>query len=123
MIRSISISALVVQLAFGFMSCGNQSSSTSEEKKDSSALHAGITQKDWGETDCKKVFLFTLTNKNGDQVTISNYGGTITSWVSPDKNGNRNSVIIGFDNLEGYLKKPPYFGATIGRYGNRIGKA
>lgn len=123
MIRSISISALTLQLAFSFMSCGNQASSTSEAKKDSTAAHAGITQKDWGETDGKKVYLYTLTNKNGDQVTISNYGGTITSWVSPDKSGNRSSVIIGFDSLQGYLKKPPYFGATIGRYGNRIGHA
>ncbi|HWJ25901.1 MAG TPA: hypothetical protein VNS32_05120, partial [Flavisolibacter sp.] len=105
------------------MSCGNQTSTTNEQKTDSSSLHAGITQKEWGETDGKKVFLYTLTNKQGDQVTISNYGGTITSWTVPDKNGNKSSIIIGYDKLEDYLKKPPYFGATIGRYGNRIGKA
>ena len=83
---------------------------------------AGITQKDWGQWAGKKVMLYTLTNKNGAQVSITNYGGTVTEWVTPDKNGKRSSIIIGFDSLAGYLAKPPYFGATIGRYGNRIGK-
>jgi len=79
-----------------------------------------ITKSDWGTADGKQVYLFTLTNKQGDQVKISNYGGTITSWISTDKKGNRTSIVLGFDSLAGYLAKPPYFGATIGRYGNRI---
>jgi aldose 1-epimerase len=83
----------------------------------------GTTKKDWGEVDGKQVYLYTLTNKAGDVVTISNYGGTITSWISPDKNGNKSSIIIGFDSLGTYRQNPPYFGALIGRYGNRIGKA
>ena len=80
----------------------------------------GIIQKDWGTTDGKQVHLFTLTNANGVQVSISDYGGTITSFIAPDKNGNKQSIVLGFNNLDGYLAKPPYFGATIGRYGNRI---
>ena len=109
-------------------SCGNNSNTNSAQHSDSATtettnLKKGITQADWGETDGKKVYLYTLTNKNGVQVKISNYGGTITSWVTPDKNGNRSSIVLGFDKLEGYLQKPPYFGATIGRYGNRIGDA
>lgn len=83
----------------------------------------GTTKKDWGEVDGKQVYLYTLTNKAGDVVTISNYGGTITSWVSPDKSGNKSSIIIGFDSLSTYRQNPPYFGALVGRYGNRIGKA
>lgn len=83
----------------------------------------GTTKKDWGEVDGKQVYLYTLTNKAGDVVTISNYGGTITSWVSPDKSGNKSSIIIGFDSLSIYRQNPPYFGALVGRYGNRIGKA
>lgn len=81
-----------------------------------------VSKADWGETDGKKVYLYTLTNKNGTQVKISNYGGTVTSWVAPDKNGKKSSIVLGFDSLSGYLAKPPYFGALIGRYGNRIGK-
>ncbi|HEX7458798.1 MAG TPA: aldose epimerase family protein, partial [Ginsengibacter sp.] len=59
----------------------------------------------------------------GTIVTISNYGGTVTSFVTPDKNGNKSSIIVGFDSLQPYLRQPPYFGALIGRYGNRIGDA
>ena len=80
----------------------------------------GIRRADWGETDGKKVSLYTLTNKNGVQVTISTYGGTCTSWTVPDKNGKMGNILLGFDSLSGYLAKPPYFGALIGRYGNRI---
>jgi aldose 1-epimerase len=95
-------------------SCNNSS------KTDANKISAGIIKTDWGEADGKQVYLFTLANKNGMQVKISNYGGTITSWGVPDKNGNENNIVIGFDSLSGYLAKPPYFGATIGRYGNRI---
>jgi aldose 1-epimerase len=80
----------------------------------------GVQQADWGETDGKKVYLYTLTNKNGMELKISNYGGTVTSWRVPDKSGNKTNIVLGFDSLSGYLAKPPYFGATIGRYGNRI---
>jgi aldose 1-epimerase len=99
-------------------SCGNNQPKQQEE----TAAKKGIVQQEWGQADGKKVFLYTLTNKNGVQVKISNYGGTITSWVTPDKNGQNSSIVLGFDSLQGYLQKPPYFGATIGRYGNRIAK-
>jgi len=82
----------------------------------------GITQKDWGNANGKPVHLFTLTNANGVQVSISDYGGTITSFVAPDKTGKKESIVLGFNNISGYLAHPPYFGATVGRYGNRIAK-
>ncbi len=102
-------------------SCGNNTNNTDNTTTDSTKT--SVTQKDWGEFDGKKVSLFTLTNKNGVQVKITNYGGAVTSWITPDKNGNKSSIIIGFDSLQSYLRKPPYFGALIGRYGNRIGNA
>src|SRR5450432_2881651 len=83
-------------------------------------VSAAVTKKDFGQFDGKPVYLFTLSNKNGVQVSITNYGGAITSWVSPDKNGVKNNIVLGFDSLSGYLAKPPYFGALVGRYGNRI---
>ncbi len=118
-------SALGILMAGVFSSCGNNSSnSNSNGSADSSQVsHPGVSQKDWGESDGKKVFLYTLTNKNGVQVTISNYGGTITSFITPDNKGTKSSIVLGFDSLSGYLAHPPYFGATIGRYGNRIGDA
>jgi aldose 1-epimerase len=98
------------------ISCNN-----SVESNKISFAKAVITKKDWGEVDGKKVYLFTLENSKGTIVTISNYGGTVTSFVTPDKNGNKSSIIVGFDSLQPYLRQPPYFGALIGRYGNRIG--
>ena len=89
------------------------------EKKDTT-MKAGIVKTSWGESDNKKVDLYTLTNKNGEEVKISTYGGTVTSWVVPDKNGKKSSILLGYDSLSGYLAHPPYFGALIGRYGNRI---
>lgn len=83
-------------------------------------MHEGITEKEWGTTNGKAVHLFTLTNKNGVQVSISDFGGTITSFTAPDKEGHQENIVLGFNSLEGYLKEPPYFGATVGRYGNRI---
>ncbi|TGD79480.1 aldose epimerase family protein [Hymenobacter wooponensis] len=78
-------------------------------------------------TDGHEVQLFTLTNKNGLRATITNYGGTLTSLLVPDKNGQLGDVVLGFDNVSGYqspeyLKSGPYFGALIGRFGNRIAK-
>jgi aldose 1-epimerase len=69
-----------------------------------------------------QVSLFTLRNKQGAEAKISNYGGLVTSLKVPDKNGVMGDVVLGYDNLAGYLKETPYFGALIGRYGNRIAR-
>src|SRR6185437_7839994 len=96
---------------------------TGAESKSAPSIKAGVTKANWGTVDGKTVYLYTLVNDKGDTVTITNYGGTVTSFVTPDKNGKYSSVIIGFDSLAPYLQHPPYFGALIGRYGNRIGDA
>ncbi|HNS16670.1 MAG TPA: aldose epimerase family protein [Bacteroidales bacterium] len=70
--------------------------------------------------DNTQVYLFTLTNANGVILKVTNYGGIITSLEVPDINGQREDVVLGYDNLEGYLNETPYFGAIVGRYGNRI---
>ena len=85
-------------------------------------IKSGITKATWGDIDGKEVFLYTLTNSKGVQVKISTYGGTVTSWTAPDKHDKVSNIVLGFDSLSGYLAKPPYFGALIGRYGNRIAK-
>jgi aldose 1-epimerase len=71
----------------------------------------------------QKVSLFTLKNVNGVTVQITDFGATIVSISVPDKNGIFDDITHGCNSLEGYLKGVPYFGATIGRYGNRIGNA
>lgn len=70
--------------------------------------------------DGTDVSLYTLTNTNGMQVKITNYGGTITSILVPDKQGDISDVVLGFDNLDSYIKDSPFFGCIIGRYGNRL---
>ncbi len=68
------------------------------------------------------VYAYTLENKNGITVTVLNYGGIIQSLKTPDKNGKMTDIALGFDNVEKYQKYSPYFGAIIGRFGNRIAK-
>ncbi len=62
----------------------------------------------------------TLTNSNGVSVDVINYGGIITRIETPDSNGNMGNIVLGLDNLEGYTNATTYFGAIIGRFGNRI---
>ena len=73
--------------------------------------------------DGKPVNLYTLRNASGVEVRLTNYGGIVTSWLVPDRRGKLGDVVLGYDNLEGYLKATPYFGALIGRCGNRIANA
>ncbi len=73
--------------------------------------------------DGTAVDLFTLTNANGVSASITTYGGRVVSFKVPDKKGTIGDIVLGFDTLDGYLAENPYFGALIGRYGNRIGKA
>jgi len=87
-----------------------------------------ITKKPFGETnDGEKIKLFTLSNDNQVSITLMNYGGIITSVNMPDKKGKVENVICGFNKFEDYISEKyladcPYFGALIGRYGNRIAK-
>lgn len=77
----------------------------------------------WGTYDNKEVMLYTIENSNGMKVKITNYGGIVTSILVPDKAGNIDDVVLGFDNLDQYTIENPCFGATIGRFANRIGNA
>ncbi|MCB0475093.1 MAG: galactose mutarotase, partial [Flavobacteriaceae bacterium] len=77
---------------------------------------------DYGQTAEGPAKLYTLKNQTGMQVEVTNYGGIITRLSVPDKNGQSADVVLGFDNLQDYQNDHPYFGAIIGRYGNRIAK-
>ena len=80
---------------------------------------------DFGQTpDGVKIQIYTLTNKNHLEAKITNFGGILVSLKTPDRKGALADVVLGFDTLQGYLDNPgPHFGALIGRYGNRIGRA
>ncbi len=80
-----------------------------------------IKQEPFGLTkDGKPATLYTLRNAKGIEAKITNYGGIVISLTAPDRNGKFDDVVLGYDNLAGYLAKTPYFGCIVGRYGNRI---
>lgn len=114
--------AVILLFAILITSCGNNNNKNNNNMSDTASTSKKITQADWGEADGKKVYLYTLTNSNGTEVKITNYGGIVTSWMAADKAGKKDNVVLGFDDLQGYMAPPPYFGAIIGRYGNRIAK-
>lgn len=85
-------------------------------------LKPGVIRGPFGKMpDGKVVEVFTLTNAKGVEVRAITYGGIITSLRVPDRSGAMGDIVLGFDSLDAYLKGHPYFGAIVGRYGNRIG--
>jgi len=94
----------------------------STKKKENMSLF-NINKEFFGKTtDGAIVDQYTLKNSNGMEVSIISYGGIITSWKAKDRNGNYRDIVLGFNNLSDYETISPYFGALIGRYGNRIRK-
>jgi len=84
----------------------------------------GLKKAAFGKTkDGQAADIYTLTNAGGMEVAITNYGGVVVSVKVPDRNGKFADVVLGFDNFDGYLNNTPFFGALVGRYGNRIAKA
>ena len=84
---------------------------------------ATVTKQSFGKTEAgENIDLYTLRNTHGVEAKITNYGGIVVSLKVPDRDGKFDDVVLGFSDLDGYLKPGPYFGALIGRYGNRIAK-
>lgn len=84
-------------------------------------LKLDILKEAYGKTrDSKPVDIYTLSNNTGMKVCITNYGGIIQSLTAPNKNGKYEDVVLGYDELDSYIEATPYFGAIVGRYGNRI---
>jgi len=83
----------------------------------------GVKKESFGTLhDGTSVDLYTITNAQGMEIRATSYGGIVVSLRVPDKKGNLDDIALGFDDLKGYLANTPYFGAIIGRYGNRIAK-
>jgi len=119
---SKSITTLFILLLF--MSCKNLGKKKEVETKEQEiAENMTIKKTVFGEMpDGTTIDRYTLSNANGLEANIITYGGRITSLKTPDKNENVENITLGFDKLEDYLKDNPFFGALVGRYGNRIAK-
>ena len=110
--RETIVVVLAVSIATIFVS-GLQAEAKSKMQKQS-----------FGKTeDGQPVDLYLLTNKNGMEAAITNYGGTVVSLKVADRNGKFEDVVLGYDNLDGYATGKAYIGATVGRYANRIAHA
>jgi aldose 1-epimerase len=111
-LRVVTTAMLVVSIATIFVS-GLRAEAKSKMQKQS-----------FGKTeDGQQTDLYILTNKNGVEAAITNYGGTVVSLRVPDRNGKFDDVVLGYDNLDGYAAGKAYIGATVGRYANRIAHA
>ena len=109
---------LVASLAI-LISCNNAPKETTKETNETKS--ASMQKVFFGTVGNDSIYQFKLQNAKGTEVFIMNYGGTVTNLLVADKNGQKGDVVLGFDSLSGFLQKGnPYFGALIGRYGNRI---
>ena len=79
-----------------------------------------VKAESWGKINNKNADIITIENDNKCSCKISNFGGIITSWVVPDKNGDITDIVLGWDDLKSYIEDTSFLGALIGRYGNRI---
>jgi len=86
----------------------------------SSKQKSGVQQQDFGTRDGRPITLYTLTNAHGVEVRAMNYGGIILSLRVPDRKGQLADIVLGHDKAEGYMPNPPFLGAIVGRYANRI---
>ncbi len=101
--------------------CGVASEQEAALPTDPADTFATVTQTPFGTLpDGRAVHLFTLRNANGIEVRLIDYGGIVLSIIAPDRAGNFADITLGYDDFEGYLTETPYFGALVGRYGNRI---
>lgn len=105
------------------LALGGCSSKPAGTESTTSTPSSTMKRDTFGKAPDGSVDLFTLTNPNGISASITTYGGRVVSLKVPDKKGTLGDIVLGFDTLDGYLAENPYFGALIGRYGNRIGKA
>jgi len=122
--KKLFIFLLLVSSA-SYISCNDGSTGDSKNiKTDSTNMKTIISEKTFGSFEGKTVTEYTISNAAGMQVSIMNYGGTVTKILTKDKEGKNGDVILGYDSLSGYLQKNnPYFGCLVGRYANRIANA
>src|SRR5205823_6223371 len=117
--------AVAAAVAIALQVACNRTPAPAERTDDArAAKKATVVKTSFGHTaDGTPVDLFTLSNAGGMEVRTMPYGAIIVSIRVPDRSGQVADVVLGFDTFDEYVaKKPPYFGAVVGRYGNRIAK-
>jgi len=115
---------LLLLCLYSLSACNSKSLKNSEDKTDSTQKAVILSPKAFQKSiDGKNTDLYILKNKNGVEAAFTNYGARIISLKMPDQHGVQTDLIVGFASVDHYIQSTePYFGATIGRYGNRIAK-
>jgi aldose 1-epimerase len=118
------VGLLAFILAAGGAACKREPAAPGVANAEQGGPEMKIKREHFGRlADGTAVDIYTLTNASGLEARITTYGAILVSMKVPDRNGVLADVNLGFDTLDGYVGTPPYFGAIIGRYGNRIAKA
>jgi aldose 1-epimerase len=110
---------ICVILVASAVACGSQPPAATESTASPDPI---VKRESFGSVAGTPIEQFTLTNRNGIEVRAITYGGIITSLKTPDRAGTLGDIVLGFESIDGYLGDHPFFGAIIGRYGNRIAK-
>jgi aldose 1-epimerase len=105
--RLVLLTAVALAV-IGLASCGNNKAKEM------------VTTENFGTFEGNEVSLFTLTNKKGDVIKLTNYGAAIVEINVPDRDGNKANVTFGYETFEGYLAGDAYFGKVVGQYANRV---
>ncbi len=120
-LRRVGSMVVVAGVAMTLCSCRCSQGQTGAKKEAKEKMSLNVEP--FGKTpEGQAVRLYTLTNAKGLKAKIMTYGAIVVSLEVPDKKGQMDDVVLGYDNLDSYIKKSPYFGAIVGRYGNRIAK-
>jgi len=121
--KVICLLTVLVVVTFSVSAC-RQSCSGTAMYPCQKETKMSIEKEPFGQTpDGKDVDLYTLTNANGLRMKVTNYGCIVVSLEVPDRNGKLDDITLGYETLDEYIANSPYFGAVVGRYGNRIAKA
>ena len=108
-------------ILIGWVSCKEAEHQSESSKHTSNKMKTEIIERNYGLTpDGETVTSYILTNNQGMKMEALNYGGIIVSLTAPDREGHYEDVVLGFNSLQPYIQRNPFFGALVGRYGNRI---
>jgi aldose 1-epimerase len=110
--KKLLLFCVLLTIIIGLFSCTPNKKETAVNEK---AIYGKLP-------DGREVYQYSLTNKSGATLKVINFGAIVTSLTVPDRNGKYEDVVSGYDSLQGYMDATNYFGAIVGRYGNRIGK-
>src|SRR5438046_930515 len=120
-VQRVAVGCVLAGVLFAVGAGGGEEAATKVLSRGEQAV--GIEKAAYGKTEGgDRVEACTCTNASGLVLKLADYGATVVAVETPDKAGKLANITLGFKSLDGYLQRHPYFGATVGRYGNRIAK-